>query len=273
MVSRAILSDASPSITQHNKGEPNLMKATISIALSLMLLLFAYAATANTVGFAYSQIIDDRSLGVTADYETQLADRVTFEADGNLQAGDIYNAKINTDFTFDISTVDLKLLIENKIKGYSLNTLGREQSLGLAFSLPVERLNFDIGIGGKNASPFGSPNAYDTLVGKGFSETELTGKGLESLSAPLKGLPFKNGNSVNAFISTGFGAGVFDVDVKSVVELLGQGDKQHQAILNFKTGGKVYDVNVTTALELSLMSYQDAIHYETAVVTTAGFDF
>ena len=129
MVSRAILSDASPSITQHNKGEPNLMKATISIALSLMLLLFAYAATANTVGFAYSQIIDDRSLGVTADYETQLADRVTFEADGNLQAGDIYNAKINTDFTFDISTVDLKLLIENKIKGYSLNTLGREQSV------------------------------------------------------------------------------------------------------------------------------------------------
>ena len=78
---------------------------------------------------------------------------------------------------------------------------------------------------------------------------------------------------MNAFISTGFGAGVFDVDVKSVVELLGQGDKQHQAILNFKTGGKVYDVNVTTALELSLMSYQDAIHYETAVVTTAGFDF
>ena len=78
---------------------------------------------------------------------------------------------------------------------------------------------------------------------------------------------------MNAFISTGFGAGVFDVDVKGVVELLGQGDKQHQAILNFKTGGKVYDVNVTTALELSLMSYQDAIHYETAVITSAGFDF
>ena len=44
------------------------MRATISIALSAMLLLFAYAATANTVGFTYSQIIDDRSLGVTGDY-------------------------------------------------------------------------------------------------------------------------------------------------------------------------------------------------------------
>ena len=249
------------------------MKATISIALSLMLLLFAYAATANTVGFAYSQIVDDRSLGVTADYETQLADRVKFEADGQLQAGGIYNAKINTNFVFDIATVDLKVLIENKVKGYTLDTLGREQSVGLAFTLPVERLNFDIGIGGKNASPFGSPNAYDTLVGKGFSETELTGKGLKSLSAALKGLPFKNGNSVNMFVVTGFGAGIFDVDVKGVVELLGDGDKQHQAILNFKTGGKVYDVNVTTALELSLMSYQDALHYESAIITTAGFDF
>ena len=122
--------------------------------------------------------------------------------------------------------------------------------MGLAFTVPVETLNFDVGIGGKNASPFGTPNAYDTLIGKGFSETELTGKGLESLSAALKGLPFKNGNSVNAFIITGFEAGIVDVDVKGVIELLGQGDKQHQAILNFKTGGKVYD-DVTTALELS----------------------
>ena len=245
----------------------------MSIALSAMLLLFAYAATANTIGFTYSQIIDDRSLGATGDYQTALAERVNFEADAQVQAGDIYNARLNTNFIFDISTVDLKLLIQNKLKGYTLNSLGREQSIGLAFSVPVESLNFDIGIGGKNASPFGTPNAYDTLVGKGFSESELTGKGLESLSAALKGLPFKNGNSVNAFIVTGFGAGIFDVDVKGVVELLGQGDKQHQAILNFKTGGKVYDVNVTTALELSLMSYQDALHYETAVVTTAGFEF
>ena len=249
------------------------MKATMSIALSIMLLLFAYAATANTIGFTYSQIIDDRSLGITGDYKTALANRVNFEADAQLQAGDIYNAKINTNFIFDISAVDLKLLIENKVKGYSLDSLGREQSLGLAFSVPVETLNFDVGIGGKNASPFGVPNAFDTLVSEGFSESELTGKGLESLSAPLKGLPFKNGNSVNVFIATGFGVGIFDADLKGVIEILGQGDKQHQAIFNFKTGGKVYDVNVTTALELSLMSYQDDIHYETAVVTTAGFEF
>ena len=243
------------------------------ILVAAMLLTAKSGYADGSLGVSYSQIIDDRSLGVTADYEKQLANRVNFEADAQVQAGGIYNAKINTDFTFDIATVDLKLLIENKVKGYTLDTLGREQSLGLAFTLPVETLNFDVGIGGKNASPFGVPNAYDTLIGKGFSESELTGKGLKSLSAALKGLPFKNGNSVNAFLATGFEAGIFDVDLKGVIELLGDGDKQHQVIFNFKTGGKVYDVNVTTALELSLMSYQDAVHYETAVVTSAGFDF
>ena len=249
------------------------MKATMSIALSVMLLLFAYAATANTIGFTYSQIIDDRSLGVTADYETQLTDRVDFEANGSLQAGGIYNAKINTDFTFDISTVDLKVLIENKVKGYTLDTLGREQSLGLAFTVPIKCLDFDVGIGGKNASPFGSPNAYETLVGKGFSESKLTGKGLKSLSAAPQGIPFRNGNTLNAFLSTGFGAGIFDVDVKGVIELLGEGDRMHQAILNFKTGGKVYGALVTTSLEIGLASYQDLIHHELATITTAGFDF
>ena len=245
----------------------------VAVLIFLFFLIQSSPAESGSLGFTYSQIIDDRSLGVTADYETELTKRVMFEADGQIQAGDIYNAKIKTDFTFDVSTVDLKLLIENKIKGYTLNSLGREQSLGLAFSVPVESLNFDVGIGGKNASPFGAPNAVDTLVSAGFSETELTGKGLEALTPVLKGLPFKNGNSVNAFIVTGFEAGIFDVDLKGVVELLGQGDKQHQVIFNFKTGGKVYDVNLTTDLELSLMSYRDAIHYETAVVTTAGFDF
>jgi hypothetical protein len=245
----------------------------LAITITLTLLIGKQVFAEGTIGASFSQIIDDRSLGITGDYTTPIGKRITFEADGRILSGNIHNITLNTDFTFDIATVDLKLLIENKVKGYTLDTLGREQSLGLAFTLPVESLNFDVGIGGKNASPFGVPNAYDTLIGEGFSETELTGKGLESLSAALKGLPFKNGNSVNAFLATGFEAGIFDVDLKGVIELLGDGDKQHQAILNFKTTGKVYDVNVTTALELSLMAYQEALHYETAVVTTAGFEF
>ena len=43
--------------------------------------------------------------------------------------------------------------------------------------------------------------------------------------------------------------------------------------MTIREGGKVYDINVATALELSLMAYQEAIHYESAIITTAGFDF
>lgn len=251
------------------------MKRTFSVASITMLiaLMFASIASANSVGVTYSQVIDDRSLGLTGDYQSQLSERVTFEADAQLQAGDIYNATLQTDFTFDISAIDLKLLIENKGKGYTLDTLGREQSVGLAFTVPIDNLNVDVGIGGKNASPFSAPNAFDTLVGDNFAESDIEGRGLESITAKAAGLPFKNGNSVNAFITTGFEAGIFDVDVKGIVELAGEGDKQHQVNLNFKTGGSVYGILVTTGLELGLMSYQDTIHYETAVITTAGYDF
>ena len=101
-----------------------------------------------------SQIVDDRSLGIVGDYSVDISDRVAFEADGQILMGDIYNGSIDTDFIFDISVVDLKLLIENKVKGYTLDTLGRSQSMGLAFTMPVGGFDMDVGIGGKNSSPF-----------------------------------------------------------------------------------------------------------------------
>ena len=74
----------------------------VVFAVTLLMFLFfltqSVPAESGSLGFTYSQIIDDRSLGVTADYETELTKRVMFEADGQIQAGDIYNAKINTDF-------------------------------------------------------------------------------------------------------------------------------------------------------------------------------
>ena len=190
-----------------------------------------------------------------------------------LQAGGIYNAKINTDFTFDIATVDLKVLIENKLRGYTLDSLGRSQSLGLAFTLHIDDLNFDVGIGGTNASPFGVPNAADTLVAAGFAESDIEGKGLSALTPIAKGIPFRNGSALNAFLSTGFRVGIFEIDAKALIELLGEGDRMHQVNTTLKTGGKVYGTVVTTALEIGLASYRDVIHRELATITTVGISF
>ena len=251
------------------------MKRTFSLSTitMLLMLMFASLAYANSVGVTYSQIIDDRSLGITGDYTAEIGKRVTFESDVKIQGGDIYNVDIDTDFIFDIATVDLKLLVSNKLKGYTLNTLGRSQSVGLAFTVPVDSMNFDVGVGGKNASPFSAPNAFDTLTAAGFAESDLVDKNLDALTPKATGIPFKNGSTVNAFVTTGFTAGIFDVDVKGVVELLGEGDKMHQVNLNFKTDGKVGGVLITTAIEVGLASYQDLIHREIATVMTAGIDF
>ena len=251
------------------------MKRNFSITTITMLiaLLFTACAYANSIGVTYTQIVDDKSLGVTGDYQKQITDRVAFEADANAQAGDIINARLQTNLIFNIKPVNLKILIENKAKGYSLESLGREQSAGLALSVPVDTLNFDIGIGGKNASPFSAPDAFSTLTDAGFAESAITGKGLEGLTPAPKGLPFKNGSALNAFITTGFEMGIFEVDLRGIVELAGEGDRQHQVNMNWRTDGRVGNILITTGIEVGLMSYQDAIHYETAVTSTAGFDF
>ena len=154
-----------------------------------------------------------------------------------------------------------------------MNTLGRSQSIGLAFTFPVDELSFDVGIGGVSSSPFNTPNALDTLTASGFAEADVTGKGLENITPLPSGIPFKNGSAVNAFVITGFKVGIFDADVKGVIELLGSGGKMHQGIFNFKTSGKIYDVVVATGLEVGLALYQNEIHYETAVISSFGYEF
>ena len=241
----------------------------------IAVLLFAVAgAYGNTVGVTYSEVLGDRSAGLSGDYTIQLTERITFESDAIAQAGDAYNIDVNTDFVIDTGVIDLSVLINNKAQGYSLDGLGRQQTVGLGFIIPVETsTDITVGIGGRNSNPFASPNAYDTLVDEGFNGADLDGKGLDAITPNSVGLPFKVGSSANAFIATGFGIGIFDVDARAIVELIGDGEKQHQAILNFKTGGKVGGIDITTSIELSLMTWDSVVYRELATVTTAGINF
>lgn len=245
--------------------------------LTLIFLVFVFCVGSvfadGSIGLTYSEVLGDRSIGLTGSFDADISDRVRFEADGQAQGVDVYNLSLDTNFVFDISDIDLKLLIANKAKGHSLDDLGREQTVGLAFSVPVNNLNFDVGVGGKNASPFSSPSAYDTLVAEGFSEGDLEGKGLKDLSPSPVGIPFKNGSTINAFVTTGFEKGIFEVDVKGVIELIGEGSKMHQVNTTIGTSGKIFDILVTTALEVGLASYEDVIYREFATVTTLGIDF
>ena len=77
------------------------------ILAMLFVLLFAqfhvYALSTGNIGFNFSQVIDDQSIGLTGEYNYD-GDGFGFEADGDLQSGDIYRGKLHAEFTFDVSS-------------------------------------------------------------------------------------------------------------------------------------------------------------------------
>ena len=226
---------------------------------------------AGNIGFTYSQVIDDQSGGVTAEYEHD-GETIDFEIDGQLQSGDIYRGKAHAEVVFRLGSIGLKPFVDITAKGYTLDGLGREQNYGLAGTVKVGDLDFDIGVGGRNSNPWGEPNALDELLPKGYNEDELKALGLDKVHPAPKGIPFKSGNSVIAFASTSLEKGNFEIDLKGVFEIAGEGDKAHQIHADFETNRNLFgNVDLIVALQVATQFYQKSIQYESAVLTTIGY--
>lgn len=244
------------------------------LTLMILLVLFAHVAYAGgNMGVTFNQVIDDRSGGVVGEYEYN-GDPFDFQVDGQLQFGDIYRGKARAELIFDISAVGIKLLTDITSKGYTLDTLGRSQNVGIALTVPVKSLNFDIGIGGKNSNPWDAPNALDELVPKGYNESELEALGLAEIHPAPKGIPFRSGNFLNAFVETGFEKGNVEVDLKGISEVAGEGERAHELHTRFQSSRQLFDrVNLNVGLEVGFQLYEEVIHYETALLTTVGCNF
>ena len=214
----------------------NLNQVFVFLMLAILFALLTDSVHgAGNIGFTYSQVIDDQSGGVTAEYEHD-GETIDFEIDGQLQSGDIYRGKAHAEVVFRLgNSIGLKPFVDITAKGYTLDGLGREQNYGLAGTVKVGDLDFDIGVGGRNSNPWGEPNALDELLPKGYNEDELKALGLDKVHPAPKGIPFKSGNSVIAFASTSLEKGNFEVDLKGVFEVAGEGDKAHQIHADFET--------------------------------------
>ncbi|MDE0014870.1 MAG: hypothetical protein OXU51_01700, partial [Candidatus Poribacteria bacterium] len=71
----------------------NLSQVFVFLMLAILFaLLTDFVHGAGNIGFTYSQVIDDQSGGVTAEYEHD-GEIIDFEIDGQLQSGDIYRGK------------------------------------------------------------------------------------------------------------------------------------------------------------------------------------
>lgn len=243
---------------------------TLLAAIAMFFISQEVAADGN-IGFTYSQVIDDQSGGVTAEYEHE-GEIIDFEIDGQLQAGDIYRCQAHAEVVFRLGSIGLKPFVDVTAKGYTLDGLGREQNYGLAGTVKVGDLDVDMGVGGRNSNPWGEPNALDELLPKGYNEDELKALGLEKVHPTPKGIPFKSGNSVIAFASTSFEKGNFSIDLKGVFEVAGEGDKAHQIHANFETHrNMIGNVDLIVGLQVATQFYQKSIQYESALLTTIGY--
>lgn len=244
---------------------------TLAIILALLFVPFL-AHSAGNIGLNFSQVIDDQSIGVVGEYEID-GNRADFEIDGQLQSGDIYRGKVHAELVFDVSAVDIKLFSDTTMKGYTLDGLGRDTNIGVALTVPVESLNFDIGIGGNSATPWGAPNALSELVPKGYDESELETLGLGSVHPAPRGIPFQDGMFLKGFVATGFKKGNVDIDIKGILQLTGE-DKAHQVKTTFDTSRELFgSVTWNIGAEVILMTYQDEIHYEKALFTGFGYQW
>ena len=246
------------------------------ILLTFAALLCCQSAFAEgNIGFNYSQIIDDTAWGVIGDYEiSHDAGAFDFEVEGQLQSGAIYNGNVDTAITFDVSAVGIRLFSNNKLKGYTLDGLGRTNDVGAALVIPTGDLEIAVGIFGRNGNPFGKPNAKDDLVPLGYDEDTLLSLGLNTVHPAPKGLTIEGGNSLNASIETEFDTGRFEVELKGLLEIAGEGEKVHQLLTNIATDGDLaIGLNWQAAVNIALQKYGADYEWESAWFVGVGKKF
>ena len=249
------------------------MKTLMSLAILMIFSMVSVPAFGEgNIGFTFNQVIDDRSGGLIGDYEREW-ELFDFEIDGQLQFGDVYRVKLHTAVVFDLGSVGIKPFLDLNSKGYILSELGYEQNAGLALTVPYRDLRFDVGFFGSNAGPWGSPNALDELVVKGYNETQLEALGLGDVHPAPRGIPARVGQKFNAIAKTTFEKGDFEIGLKAIFELLGEGDKAQQYFARFQTGREIQGIDVNVVAELGFMRLKGNIFNENAFFVTFGKRF
>ena len=260
----------------------------IFIAYCALLLLVATALSHADVpaknwngnlGFSGNQVVDDISAGLTGELEYQRPDLFKIDVEGQLNAGDIYRAKLTLTGTFDLGPVGVKLTSANIGKGYELATMGRNQTLTAALNVPLTPLirgagglAIDIGLGGKSAAPWGAPNLLNDAIPLGYDEGVLESIGAGDITPAPRGLPPREVTAAVLFAATSFEKDWLEGDVRLISEITGE-DKGHQVIVHLQTQSDAGWVVVGLAYEYGGLFWKGDFHSEHATTLTGTFPF
>ena len=215
--------------------------------LYTMLLLFAIAAlfaqpvlATGNVGVNYSRAVNDTSWGALGEFEHRLVENevgnIDIGVEGDIQSGDAYTGNLDAWIQFGV----LKLTSHNIIKGYALDTLGRENHLNLSGVIPFgDAVEVRVGASGRNGNPFEPRNALGTLVDTGFTESDFEGLGLDQITL-AEGISLPDGSALLASLEAQFEISRFKVDAQGLLELLGTGRRTHQIKSSVSTDGELF---------------------------------
>ena len=223
-----------------------------------MIFCFCSMSDANTIGLSYDRAVDDSNWGIYGDYETEV-DALGFELEGQLQGGDVYLGNLDLAFTF---FNNFRLESNNLLKGYEIDTIGRKNNLGLSFVFPIKDLEVSVGVFGVNGNPF------DTI----YELADPTDP--ESAEIKNSGLRIKEGSTLNAALKTEFDVSRFEVSLRGLLEVAGEGEKVHQLDADINTSGSITDsINWTLQTRVSAQLYGDVIEYETRIISGVEYPF
>ena len=209
-----------------------------------MLVLFAVSglAMANTIGATLNHGIDS-DFGFYGDYEKQFTiqdkddpevkkDIFHLGLEGTLQSGVVYLGNLDIAGTFSLGAVGFRIENNNLLKGSSLDNLANTAGYGGSLVVPVDSLEFAIGIFGKSGNPL------ETV----YELKDVTDP--DSVQVKDTGITIKEHSSLNVSLQTEFDKTIlgqeFEMGLRGLFEVLGEGEKIHQLIIDLETGGDFF---------------------------------
>lgn len=231
----------------------------LGIAMAMLFLLCTLPIMANTVGFTYQSAVNDTAWGLNGDYEADITDILKFGAEGQLQSGDAYAGNIDVAFTF---FDNFRLESNNVLKGYTLDSIGRTNDIGLSFVLPVKDTEWAVGVFGKAGNPF-------TPIYELEDATDPN-------SAVLKdaGITIKEDSTLNVAVRGEFDVSRFEIGLRGIFEVAGEGDRVHQVVADIQTGGNLArGIGWTVQGKIVSQLYGEVIEAERSIIAGVNYGF
>ena len=236
----------------------------LTFVLVLMLAVFVAvpAFSEGTIGFNYSQAVDDANYGIRGDYEKDFG-LASIDLEGDIHSGDVHAGDLEVGVMFDVGPVGVRLHSSGLLKAYDLDSIGYDSSIGADLVVPIiENTNVSVGIFGRTGNPFAPRTALGTLTDAGFTEDIFEGLGLESVTLS-EGISIKPESTLNAAVKAEFDVSRFEIEVKGLFELAGEGEKAHQINTDISTGGSLIE-GISWRLSANVVAqfYKEVVAYE-----------